>query len=543
MAFDSSQTQASWHILMEVALDGGTVYYAETDLAMSNGVAYEGRISSIPALLLSTGQILDPRLVSPSLTVTLRDADHSVRDSTDSEEWGNRTVTIKAGQGTTIGDYETVFTGVVRFPGGISWDATSLRVSVDDLRSKDAKALPANRLDPATYANMEAKSQYKAIPLVYGDFRTTAGGGETVPCYCIDTTAGTGGKFKVADHALKEIEAVYKNGSAITGNCTMDAANGEFTISSTTTYDPTTDTITANVQGATDDGTTSGTLLQSLPDILDDLLQTHLSVASGNIDSTAFSAWEAELGTNDYGRRWIGTEISSDDLIRDILVEGFADITIESGKYKPVYRVVDTTGSATTLTSANIRERGDATKEFRVQRDPERIFVNEVVADYRYDPANAAYTTTYTKSDSGSIANLGTTKRRRLQFKWLYIGNGAQARANRELYGFVQEPEIATMRLDPEALTLGPTDQIDLEHDKYDGTAFQIRTISLDLLRKEATATCWDVTRLSPGRWSSASAPAWGSATALQKVSQGFWTDANGRADAGDSGSTGSVWF
>lgn len=542
MALDTSTT-SNRHVLMEVALDGGTVRYADVGLVLDDGTVYEGRIRSIPSLRLSTGQILDPRLVSPSLVITLSDRDHVVRDSTDSEEWGNRTVTIKVGQGTDGNDYESVFVGVVRFPGGITWDETSLRVSVDDLRSKDAKALPANRLDPATYANMEAKSQYKAIPLVYGDFRTTAGGGETVPCYCIDTTAGTGGKFKIADHALKEIEAVYKNGSAITGNCTMDAANGEFTISSTTTYDPATDTITANVQGATDDGTTSGTLLQSLPDILDDLLQTHLSVASGNIDSTAFTAWEAELGANDYGRRWIGTETSSDNLIRDLLVEGFADITIEDGKYKPVYRVVDTTGSATALTSANIRERGDATKDFSVQRDPERIFVNEVVADYRYDPANSAFTTTYTKSDSGSIANLSTTKRRRLQFQWLYITNGAQARANRELYGFLQEPEIATMRLDPEALTLGPTDQIDLEHDKYDGTAFQVRTISLDLLRKEVTASCWDITRLSPGRWSSASAPAWGSAMAAQRVAQGFWTDADGRADAGDSTSTGSVWF
>jgi len=543
MAFDSSQTQASWHILMEVALDGGTVYYAETDLAMSNGVAYEGRISSIPALLLSTGQILDPRLVSPSLTVTLRDADHSVRDSTDSEEWGNRTVTIKAGQGTTIGDYETVFTGVVRFPGGISWDATSLRVSVDDLRSKDAKALPANRLDPATYANMEAKSQYKAIPLVYGDFRTTAGGGETVPCYCIDTTAGTGGKFKIADHALKEIEAVYLNGSAITGNCTMDAANGEFTISSTSTYTPATDNVTANVQGATSDGTTSGTLLQSLPDILDDLLQTHLGVAAGNIDSAAFTAWEAELGTDDYGRRWIGTETSSDDLIRDILVEGFADITIEDGQYQPSYRIVDPTSGATTFTSANIRERGDATKDFTVQRDPERIFCNEVVADYRYDPSGSDFTATYTTSDSGSIADLGTTKRRRLQMRWLYVSAGAEARASRELYLFSTEPEIANMRLDPEALTFGPTDQFLLEHDKYDGTTFQMRTVSLDLLRKEVTAACWNVLRLSPGRWTDSSAPSWGSATVAQRAEQGFWTDDSGEASPGDSTSVGSVWF
>ncbi len=543
MAFNSTVTTENWHVLLEIALDGGTVRYADADLALDDGTAYDGRIASVPALRLSTGQILDPRLVSPSLVVTLRDTDSVVRDSTDSEEWGNRAVTLKIGQGTTAADYETVFTGVVRFPGGITWDATTLRVSVDDLRGKDSAPLPANRLDPSTYSNMESSAEYKAIPLIYGDFRAAAGGGETVPCYQIDSTAGTGGKFKIADHALKEIEVVYLNGSDITGNCTLDATNGEFTISSTSTYDSTTDTVTANVQGATDDGTTSGTLLQTLPDILDDLLQTHLGVASGNIDATAFTAWENELTTNDYGRRWIGTEIASDELIRDLLVEGFADITIEAGKYTPVYRVVEPASGASAFTSANIRERGDATKDFTVTRDPERIFANEIVAEYRTDPTATTFKQTYTTTDSASVANLGTTKRRRLSMRWLYLQTGAQNRATRELYLFSDEPETANMRLDPEALTFGPTDQFRLTHDKYESAPFQVRTISLDLIRKQATATCWNMLRLTPGRWTSSSAPAWSSATSTQRLEQGFWTDSNGRADSGDANSTGSIWF
>lgn len=83
----------------------------------------------------------------------------------------------------------------------------------------------------------------------------------------------------------------------------------------------------------------------------------------------------------DYGRRWIGAEVSSDDLIRDLLLEGFADITIEDGKYKPVYRIVNAASGSDAYLSAHIRERGDTTKDFTVQRDPERIFANEVVGD------------------------------------------------------------------------------------------------------------------------------------------------------------------
>lgn len=541
MAFIGTNTTDSWHVLLEVALDGGTVRYADQDIAMNNGTAYDGRIESIPVLRLSTGALLDPRLVSPSMTISLRDADSVVRDSTDGEEWGNRAVTIRIGQGTTIGDYEVVFLGVVAFPGGMQWDATSLRFSVDDIRSKDALTLPATRLEPATYGNMEESAKYLPIPLVYGDWQTTAGGGEQLPAYQIDSTAGTGGKFKIASHALKSIQKVWKDASDITSNCSLDAANGEFTIT-TGTYTAA-NTVTVNVQGATHNGATGGTLLQSLPDILEDIFKTHMGVSSGNIDSTAFAAWESELGTNDYGRRWIGADISSDDLIRDCLLEGFADITIEAGAYKPVYRVVDTGSISTSWQSANIRERTDGSKDFSVQRDPERIFTNDVVADYRYAPTAASYKVTYSKQNAASISSLGTTKRRRMAFNWLYITAGAETRTNREAFLFSTEPEVPTIGLDPEALTKGPTDQFLLTHSKFVATPMQIRTINLDLLAKKATATCWNMNRLAPGHWSGSSAPVWGSATALQKIDQGFWTDSNGRADASDADSTGSVWF
>ena len=263
MALDLTGATSEWHVLIEVALTGGTVYYADQHLVLDNGTEYEGRISSMSTLRRTAGALLDPRFGKPSLEIVLHDADSVVRESTDDEEWGNKAVVIKVGNGLAAANYDTLYSGVVRFPGGVSyWDDSVLRFSVDDVRSKDAVVLPASRFDPATYANMETKSQYKPIPLVYGDWRTTAGGGETVPCYEIDSTASNG-KFKISSHALKEIEAVYIDGSAITSDCTMDAANGEFTITGSTTYDPDTEVITACVQGATDDGTTSGTLLRS----------------------------------------------------------------------------------------------------------------------------------------------------------------------------------------------------------------------------------------------------------------------------------------
>ena len=542
MALDLTGATSEWHVLIEVALTGGTVYYADQHLVLDNGTEYEGRISSMSTLRRTAGALLDPRFGKPSLEIVLHDADSAVRDSTDDKEWGNKAVTIKVGNGLAAANYDTLYSGVVRFPGGVSyWDDNVLRFSVDDVRSKDAVVLPANRFDPATYANMETKSQYKPIPIIYGDWRTSAGGGETVPCYEIDSTASNG-KFKISSHALKEIEAVYIDGTAITSDCTMDAANGEFTITGSTTYNPDTQTITACVQGATDNGATSGTLLQSLPDILDDLLQTHMSVASGDIDSAAFTAWGTELDADDYGRRWIGEEISTDDLVRDLLVEGFADLTVASSKYKPVYRIVNLSG-VDEFDGSDIHERADGTKHFSVQRDPERIFTNEVVGDYRFAPSSSAFKITYTKQDNGSITALGTTKRRRLQLRWLYVAAGAQRRIDRESYLFSTEPELASMMMSPEAMDLAPTDQFKLTYSKYTDTPFQVRQIDVDFLRNRAALSCWQMSRLMPGTWTADAAPVWGSATTQQRVDQGFWCDASGRADSSDANSTGSIWF
>ena len=548
MALTTTTTTEEWHVLVEIALDSGTLYIADDDLVFDNGTVYDGALLSIPSLSLSIGQILDPRIVSPSLSISLRDADDTYRNSHDAEEWGNRAVVIKVGQGLTIADYtEQPFVGVVRFPTGVAWDANVFTFGVDDLRSKDSKVLPTSRFNPATYANMETKSQYKAIPLIFGDWRVAAGGGEKVPAFQIDSTAGTGGKFKLSSVTIKEIEKVWirTSGGAwsdITANCSLDLTNAEFTITSGT-YDPDTNDVACNIQGHTANGASGGTLLQTFGTVYNDILQTHLGVSSGNIDSAAVTAWDAELEADDYVRRHIGSETNSDDLIRDLLVGGFADQTIEAGKYKPVYRIVDTSASAPALDTANIRERSDATADFTVAKDPEGVFVNEVVGDYRYDPVSAGYLATFENSNAASISTLGTTKRRRLSFSWGYIAAGVERRTSRELYMFGKQPEVATLLVDPEGLVLGPTERFDLTHDKYDDVPWQVRDVVYDLTGKTARLTCFNMLRLTPGRWTGSTAPAWASATRAQQLEQGFWTNASGRADAADADSTGSVWF
>lgn len=586
MAFDPTSSNREYRFYLKIELTGLTLYVSNDGFYLSDGTVIDGLVTGISPLSRSAGDILDPRLTLPRLNVQLdnRPNPNGIRlqDYFDLYTWANRTVTLYIGQGTTTTDFDAVFIGKVLHPAGTSFDDRAASVSIVDARASDAKVLPASVYTVATYANMEASKVNAPIPLVYGDWRTTAANGETVPCVQIDSTAGTGGKFKIANHALKQIEAVYLNGSDITGNCTLDAANGEFTISSTSTYTSGTDTVTANVQGATDDGTTGGTLLQTAPDVLEDILSTHLSVAAGNIDSTAFTAWAGELNANDYVRRVIDAEVESDVLIAELLSDGFADITIEGGKYTPKYRVVSVGASLPSYREADLLNDTDRVKRFLVEHDPQQIYTNEVVARYNYNPISAAYVARYSTSDTGAIADLGATSRRSMAMSWLYIQAGAEARAEKELYTFGQTPEVVEIDLNPAASTLAPTDQFRLVYSKYPetpvgGTPFQVRDISLNPVDLSVRLTAWSMVQLTPQLWTAggandwenasttekeeqgfwtsddgeagpqyywadATAPIYTAASAYEQANQGFWTDAAGEADPGDSGSAGSVW-
>ena len=543
MAFDQTSSIQDWRQLVEIALTGKTLYYARDPVTFDDGTVYDGRLLSMSSMTLSAGQLLDPRVTMPSLTLNLDNSDSGISDLMESYEWSNKSVTVKIGQGTAAADYTTVFVGTILFPGGIQFDDTVAHIELDDERMKDEKVLPTNKFFVSTYANVEEKSKNLPIPLIYGDWRTSAGGGEKVPCYCINTTNRT---FKIASHAIKQIQAVYKNGVAATLTST-DLANAEFVMDDS--YDQTVDTVTANIQGATHNGTSGGTLLESLPDIVEDILTTHLGVASGNIDSSAFSTWETNLGTVK-ARRHIATEASSNALITDALVEGFADLIILDGKYVPRYRIAGLTG-LDSYRDFDMMARRDGVKQFQVAKDPERITLNQIVASYRYDPANLKFASRFDLDDDAAIALVGTTRRRRMQYNWLYVDADAETRAERELYTFAAELEMVTVGIGPRSLTKVPTDQFRLTYSKFTdasgfGVPMMIRDIAIDFNQMRSTIRAWNVLTLSPGRWTVSTAPTWLSSNLTQREEHGFWTDNDGYADPSgtpDETSKRSKWF
>lgn len=540
MAFDPTGSNREYRYYFKIELTGLTLYYSDEYFVLSDGTAVDGRITNVSPLTRRAGPILDPRVEPPRMQLDLDNGETTagetrIQDLFDLYTWALRPVTLYIGQGTTAGNFEAVFTGVVQFPAGITYNDEMATVRVVDARAADARTLPAGTYTKTLYANMEDLYVNTPIPLVYGDWLSSVAGGETVPCVQIDSTAGTGGKFKIASHALKQIEKVWLNGVDITGNCTLDAANGEFTISSTSTYTSGVDTVEANVQGATDDGTTGGALLQSAPDVLQDLLETHLGVATANIDTTAFAAWEAELTANDYVRRVLNSELSSDTYIAELLSDGFADLTIEGGKYTPQYRVVAVGASLPSYRSEDILTQGDNVKSFEVSLDPEHLYVNDLVAQYRLKATTGGYAARYAAEDSGQIVDLGGRVRRSLTMNWLYLQTGAEARADKELYTFGQTPEVIEVELSPVASQFAPADQFRLVYSKYPetavgGTPFQVRDVSLDPNTLAVRLTAWSMVRLTPHQWTGPSANNWEDATAAEKLTQGFWTSEEGQA-------------
>ena len=547
-------TSEKWYVTVEFSLDGSvTKRYAEDELILSDATLWEGWLKGFTTLTRSLGSILDPRIHAPHMTLTFDNQNKQMQNVLDTYNFANRVVTIRAGYGTTVANYSTIFVGIVHFPGGESWTEKTATIEIDALLSGDDQVLPKNKINLTDYPNAEAKSLFTPIPLLYGDWYAAAGGGEKVPAYQIDSTEGTGGRFKTADHAIKSIETVYLNDvSKSFTAATADLDKGEFVLD--VTYATATDTCTVNCRGATDTALSGGTMLQTLPDICEDILSVHLAVVAGDRDSAAFTTWEGNLTVNDYGRRWIGPEIRASQLITESLIEGFADMTIIAGKYKPVYREVGIAAGIPSYYDYDIELSSSGERLFGVTKDPERVFCNQVAAPYRYDPIAADFAQRYDKEDTGSINTYNTRRRRRLEMHYLYITVGAESRAQRELYAFSTEIEMVELTLRSVAVDKQPTDQFKLVYDKYDlgsgiGTAMQIRKATANFKQFGAPVLqvlAWNMNALAPGRWTSDTHPTWLLSSAAERTSGGYWTDANGYADPGgtpDEASKFSIWF
>ena len=538
MGFDPYSTDRRYYLV--VHLVGLDLYVGQETYTLSDGTNVAGLISSLSPLSRSAGSLEDPRLELPSMQVALSNrpdqTGERVQDLLDDYEWGNRPVDLMVGQGTAVGNYELIWSGRVRFPADSSFDDDRVTIRLVDVRAADAQYLPTASFDFADYPFAEPAALTLPIPIVYGDWSSTAGSGVALPAYQVDATEGTGGRFKVAGHALKAIERVLLNGSSVA--FAADLADGEFVLG--VAYVPGSDTVTVNCQGATTDGTPAGDLLQTGPGIFRDLLVTQMSVSPAAIDEAALTEWDGNLDADDHLRRWIGgAEAHSDDLIAELLRDTFADLTIEAGMYSPRHRSVIPSASVQAVTGGDILSDGNR-KLFAVERNPDAVYANEVAATYEWDPAQQRYLSRYVAVDALAIVAKGVRVRRNMAMAWRYIQAGAEHRAAMEAYVFSSDLELISVTIGPVAMMLEPADQLELIYSKYDqgdgsGYRFQVRQMETDPSNWSASVVCWNLWRLTTGAWTEDAAVTWLTATTAQRTQKGFWSDDSGYADPSGS--------
>ena len=535
--FQSNVTDFLTYVLFTV--DGTEYRWGTRYEELDDDTIIEGGLVGLSRLSTSAGEITDPRVLFPSLTVFIdnRPEEDSTRaqDLLDEFEWANAPAQLFIGQGKASATYQTIFTGFIAFPGGVSWTDAAVSFLLTDDRAKDSRFLPTESYTPDDYPDMDVNFINAGRPVLIGDFRSTAEGAVAVRAIQIDDTVGTGGKFEISMYAVKELEDVLLNDTPVAfSSVDLDAASFVLDVS----FNPLTDVVTVYALGATDDNTSAGDAVELPPEVFSWILQYPMEVDAGDISATAIADWLANMDTTkDKMRRRISDDEHSDDILSSILSEGFADLGMEDGDYYPRYRILALSDSSPQLMEEDIAPDVDNDRLFTGVQDPSDIYCNEVVAYFQLNPSTGIREQRQEQADETAVAAKGQRVRRTLYFDFLYGEDGVFDRIARELMVFSGDPELVEMTSTEVGVTLRSTGQLRLVYNKYladddgVGVPFQVRDIDIDAFNLAATMTLWNILRLGSGTWTEESIITWITSTTAQQREKGYWADADGFAD------------
>lgn len=515
------QPVGKYHVLAQVNLTGKTLYYADENLSMSDGKFYEGRLS-VSSLQRAFSSFTEPKQRQSTLDITLLDADKSIRQLLDDYTWGNREIVIYIGTGRDLDDYSIDFHGYVKFPGGISYDRDEVHIRLRDVRNKDVITLPVNNFWTLNYPNLQDGLEGKPIPIAYGDWTTT-----WVLVTCIDTTVN---EFKIADHPIKSLYAVAKNGSPATPT-DVDLENATFRISS---YDPENDEVAAKFEGRKD---SESNLLMNPAWVEKDLLTSYVGVEEANIDTDSFN--ELAIEVEDFRcRRIIDTEISSDTLIEELNIECMIDQIILNDKYVVKSRM------PSPLFDRVFDEMQIAPKSFWVDSDPEKLFTNRIKCRCKYDPRLEEYTKFLQVDNVPSQTEMQQVVSRTIEFNWLYDLGNADVIAQHLILLYAKEIGVIKVTVLGDGILTQLADRLGVTYSNFVERPIVVREISKHYKTMSCTIFGYDeVKHVLPGYWSPEDAPNYDDATAEERATLGFWTNDDGEAHPEDPDSVVSHWW
>jgi hypothetical protein len=387
---------------------------------------------------------------------------------------------------------------------------------------------------------VEDKSKFKPIPLIYGNWSSAIAGSVSVPVACSNTSTL---QFKAAHHRIKSIDRYLKNGARISPsnvkNVSLSAATFQL---SSLAYNATDDVISINCQGLM---TINSSLIEKPSDILRSLLNSYIGLTATDLNVTAFNTMNISGTISEVARRWIGSEVSSETLVQELLADAQADLRFVRGKYAPKYRSLDLAANRTDIRDVDIAIDEQSEKaEFSVEMDPLRLYANRIRGRYRFDPVNDRYDIKYVVNATGQQANVSSIVERPMDLNWYYVQGDAETRISRELMIFSKEPVNIQARLTNRAMLLNLADQIDITYDVFNDRTVQIRKLETDLAGMTTRISGFNLFMIGVGRWTADSAPNWNAASMVQRQEQGFWSNAAGYASASDGTSyLASRWY
>lgn len=469
-----------YHTLAVIYLTGLTLRVADTSMSMSDGNYYDGRLS-VQTLTRSFSSFLQPKQRQSTISLTIADEDGTFQALIRDYHFGYRDVEILVGKGTSLDDYIIDFKGVIQFPNGVTHTEKSVTINVRDIRSKDDRNLPVNKYWASDYPNIEEDAIGSVKPLIWGNWSDTP-----LPATCIDTTIP---RFSVGEGTLKEITQVYKNGSPIV-HTDEDLVNGEFTISS---YTPGDDIITVAVQGRVNG---PGELMESINDIVYDIQVGLVEIDPGNIDLVNY----ADVGYDFSSfrlRRYLNTVTSSNTLLEQIMVELNIDLYISSAGLYTMEGREPGVNYDYVYDETNILP-----DTFNVEYDPEGLYANRFIANYKYNPINQNYMRTLVDNNTQEQASLGQVESRTFDLLWLYIEDDAIGTVTRKKLLMSTWMPVVTFSGTWDAIYLGLTDRVLLNFGDFVNRPLYIRRVVKNFKNKIAQVSGYDMISFTlPGAW------------------------------------------
>lgn len=297
--------------------------------------------------------------------------------------------------------------------------------------------------------------------------------------------------------------------------------------------------------------------LSTFAEIVQDLLTVHLGVPSGDLDASAFTSAQTaapqELALWIKEPRTIAAVISSREDGLASLERSVHGTLLQTRDGQWTCRIWEPTYDTTGATLVSLRKEDLAL--FRPEPKFEAVYTATRV-HYAYDHARAEWDVA---EDADARAQHLTGSRDVLGV-YTYLCSAGDAEALAKRYQFILSHAQLAVTFEERGTRLAdaePGDRVLITHSPAPTATgvFLSRLCEITRLERRfapmfrVSGVVEDLDALDNlprqvGEWTDGAAPAWASASAAQRLSQGFWCDANGQPDTGDPASANaSRWW